>query len=61
MLTLLIGLGSQLALKAAVVLLLAHGLYKGALFLVAGALDHETGTRDVTQLGGLFPKMRLTA
>jgi multicomponent Na+:H+ antiporter subunit A len=31
------------------------------LFLVAGALDHETGTRDVTQLGGLFPKMRLTA
>lgn len=61
MLTLLIGLGSQLALKATVVLLLAHGLYKGALFLVAGALDHETGTRDVTQLGGLFPKMRLTA
>jgi multicomponent Na+:H+ antiporter subunit A len=61
MLTLLIGLGSQLALEAAIVLLLAHGLYKGALFLVAGALDHETGTRDVTQLGGLFPKMRLTA
>jgi multicomponent Na+:H+ antiporter subunit A len=61
MLTLLIGLGSQFALKAAVVLLLAHGLYKGALFLVAGALDHETGTRDIRQLGGLFPKMRLTA
>lgn len=61
MLTLLIGLGSEYALEAAVVLLLAHGLYKGALFLVAGALDHETGTRDVTQLGGLFPKMKLTA
>ena len=60
MLTLLIGLGSHHALEAAVVLLLAHGLYKGALFLVAGALDHETGTRDVTQLGGLFPKMKLT-
>jgi multicomponent Na+:H+ antiporter subunit A len=61
MLTMLIGLGSEHALEAAVVLLLAHGLYKGALFLVAGALDHETGTRDVTQLGGLFQKMRLTA
>jgi multicomponent Na+:H+ antiporter subunit A len=61
MLTMLIGLGSHHALEAAIVLLLAHGLYKGALFLVAGALDHETGTRDITQLGGLFPKMRLTA
>jgi multicomponent Na+:H+ antiporter subunit A len=61
MLTLLIGLGSPHALQAAVVLLLAHGLYKGALFLVAGALDHETGTRNITQLGGLFPVMKLTA
>jgi multicomponent Na+:H+ antiporter subunit A len=61
MLTLLIGLGSPHALEAAVVLLLAHGLYKGALFLVAGALDHETGTRDITQLGGLLPVMKLTA
>jgi multicomponent Na+:H+ antiporter subunit A len=61
MLTMLIGLPSHYAIEAAVVLLLAHSLYKGALFLVAGVLDHETGTRDVTQLGGLFPKMRLTA
>jgi multicomponent Na+:H+ antiporter subunit A len=61
MLTLLIGLGSPHALQAAVVLLLAHGLYKGTLFLVAGALDHETGTRDITQLGGLFPVMKLTS
>lgn len=60
MLTLLIGLGSSHALEAAVVLLLAHGLYKGALFLVAGALDHETGTRDVTRLGGLFSRMKIT-
>lgn len=61
MLTLLIGLGTPLALKAAMVLLIAHGLYKGALFLVAGIVDHETGTRDVTRLGGLWSKMRLTA
>lgn len=61
MLTLLIGLGSPYALEAAVILLLAHALYKGTLFLVAGIIDHETGTRDVRQLGGLFPAMRLTA
>ena len=53
MLTLLIGLGTALALEAAMTALLAHALYKGALFLVAGAIDHETGTRDVRQLGGL--------
>ena len=61
MLTLLIGLGSPHALQAVVVLLLAHSLYKGTLFLVVGALDHETGTREIAQLGGLFPVMRLTA
>jgi multicomponent Na+:H+ antiporter subunit A len=53
MLTMLIGLGTPLALEAAMAALLAHALYKGALFLVAGAIDHETGTRDVRQLGGL--------
>ncbi len=53
MLTMLIGLGTALALEAAMVALLAHALYKGALFLVAGAIDHETGTRDVRQLGDL--------
>jgi multicomponent Na+:H+ antiporter subunit A len=60
MLTMLIGLGSALALQAAVILLLAHALYKGTLFLVAGAIDHATGTRDVTHLGGLFRAMPVT-
>ncbi|RJP53816.1 MAG: putative monovalent cation/H+ antiporter subunit A [Anaerolineaceae bacterium] len=60
-LTMLIGLGTPRALEAVAVLLLAHALYKGALFLVAGALDHETGTRDVTKLGGLFRAMPVTA
>jgi len=60
-LTMLIGLGTSLALEAAVVLLLAHALYKGALFLVAGALDHEAGTREITRLGGLRRAMPLTA
>lgn len=61
MLTLMIGLGTSYALVAAMVLLVAHALYKGALFLVAGILDHETGTRDITLLGGLRRVLPFTA
>jgi multicomponent Na+:H+ antiporter subunit A len=53
MLIMLLGIGTTLAAKAAMTLLIAHSLYKGALFLVAGSIDHATGTRDVTRLGGL--------
>jgi multicomponent Na+:H+ antiporter subunit A len=60
-LTLLLGLGGSLAVQAAMAYLLGHALYKGTLFLVAGALDHETGTRDVDSLGGLGRVMPLTA
>jgi multicomponent Na+:H+ antiporter subunit A len=60
-LTLLIGLGSAGAVTAAMVFLLAHALYKGALFMVAGAIDHETATRDVEKLGGLRRAMPITA
>jgi multicomponent Na+:H+ antiporter subunit A len=56
-----LGIGTQEAVKGAVVFLLAHALYKGALFLVAGAVDHETGTRNVKQLGGLGRAMPITA
>jgi multicomponent Na+:H+ antiporter subunit A len=52
-LTMLLGIGSNLAIKAFFIFLVAHSLYKGTLFLVAGTLDHETGTRDVSILGGL--------
>jgi multicomponent Na+:H+ antiporter subunit A len=47
--------------NAAIVFLLAHALYKGALFMIAGAVDHETGTRDVELLGGLKRAMPRTA
>jgi multicomponent Na+:H+ antiporter subunit A len=60
-LVLLLGLGSTYAVTGAIVFLLAHALYKGALFMVAGAVDHETGTRDVDQLGGLRRVMPVTA
>jgi multicomponent Na+:H+ antiporter subunit A len=61
MLTLLLGLGESLAIQAAMAYLLGHAIYKGALFLVAGAVDHSTGTRDVNRLGGLGRAMPITA
>jgi multicomponent Na+:H+ antiporter subunit A len=53
MLVFLLGIGSEQALIAATVFILVHALYKAGLFLVAGVIDHETGTRDVTKLYGL--------
>ena len=49
------------AVTAALVYLVAHACYKGALFLVAGAIDHETGTRDLQRLSGLSRFMPITA
>jgi multicomponent Na+:H+ antiporter subunit A len=60
-LTMLLGVGTREAVIAALVYLVAHAGYKGALFLVAGIIDHETGTRDVTALSGLRRAMPLTA
>ena len=60
-LMMLLGIGSPLAIKAFFIYLIAHSLYKGTLFLVAGTLDHETGTRDVRLLGGLRHRMPMTA
>ena len=50
-LTLLIGLSFELSIKAAVVFVVVHALYKAALFLIAGSVEHATGTRDLRQLG----------
>ena len=61
LLTMLFGIGTEAAVTAAFFYLLAHACYKGALFLVAGTLEHETGTRDVMQLGGLRSAMPSTA
>ncbi|MDZ7291321.1 MAG: putative monovalent cation/H+ antiporter subunit A [candidate division KSB1 bacterium] len=60
-LMMLLGLNTSLATKAAVVFLLVHSLYKGALFMIAGAIDHETGTREVDALSGLIKIMPITA
>jgi hypothetical protein len=52
-LTLFIGAGSSDAIKAAMMFLVVHSLYKAALFLMIGLVDHETGTREVDKLRGL--------
>ncbi|MFN3649909.1 MAG: hydrogen gas-evolving membrane-bound hydrogenase subunit E [Armatimonadota bacterium] len=61
MLVFLLGIGSPVAVQAAMVLTLAHALYKAALFMVAGAIEHGTGTRDADRLGGLRRAMPYTA
>ncbi|SOC35484.1 multisubunit sodium/proton antiporter MrpA subunit [Rhizobium subbaraonis] len=60
LLVMLTGFGSEHAAAAAALYLVAHSLFKGALFMVAGLVDHETGTRDITRLGGLGRAMPLT-
>lgn len=56
----MIGQDMQIAFKALVIGILAHALYKSALFMVVGIVDHETGTRDLRRLGGLKRSMPYT-
>jgi multicomponent Na+:H+ antiporter subunit A len=60
LLVMLTGFGTEKAIEGAVLYLVAHSLFKGALFMVAGNVDHEAGTRDVTKLGGLLAAMPIT-
>ncbi|MEM8663807.1 MAG: proton-conducting transporter membrane subunit, partial [Pseudomonadota bacterium] len=60
LLVMLTGVGTDYAIAGAVLYLVAHALFKGGLFMVAGAIDHETGTRDIRLLGGLLTKMPIT-
>ena len=49
---LLFGVGDYHIAEAGIVLLLAHGAFKAALFMVVGIVDHQTGTRDIRDLHG---------
>ena len=49
----LLGIGNEYALYAAVTFILVHALYKAALFLVTGIVDHAVHTRDISQISGL--------
>jgi multicomponent Na+:H+ antiporter subunit A len=52
-LTMQIGLGGKYGAEGVATNILAHALYKSALFMLAGVIDHECGTRDLRRLGGL--------
>jgi len=56
-----LGIGTPLAIAAALLHCLNHSLFKGGLFLAAGSVQHATGTRDMNQLGGLARKMPQTS
>jgi len=59
-LTMFLGGQTTPTLTAATTFLLVHALYKASLFLAAGSIDHETGTRLLDRLGGLWRAMPLT-
>ena len=57
----LLGMATPLAAVAAVFHILNHATFKAALFMSAGSVDHEAGTRDIRRLGGLLTLMPITA
>jgi multicomponent K+:H+ antiporter subunit A len=60
LITLLLGLDSPLASVAAVFHMMNHATFKASAFMAAGVIDHETGTRDLGKLHGLFRAMPIT-
>ncbi|KRW97959.1 monovalent cation/H+ antiporter subunit A [Paracoccus sp. MKU1] len=61
LITALAGIGSPFALIAAVFHIVNHAVFKASLFMAAGIIDHETGTRDMRRLSGLARVMPVTA
>ncbi|MEP6589076.1 MAG: monovalent cation/H+ antiporter subunit A, partial [Polaromonas sp.] len=61
LITLLLGLNSPLAAVAAVFHIMNHATFKASLFMAAGIVDHESGTRDIRRLSGLRTMMPVTA
>ncbi|WP_058307311.1 Na+/H+ antiporter subunit A [Gracilibacillus massiliensis] len=57
----MLGFGTKAAIFAAVFHILNHATFKGSLFMIAGIVDHETGTRDIRRLGGLVTLMPISA
>lgn len=57
----MLGFGTEIAIFAAVFHILSHATFKGSLFMVAGIVDLQTGTRDIRKLGKLFSLMPITA
>src|SRR5690554_3450444 len=60
LITALIGMGTPLAMVAAIFHILNHATFKASLFMAAGIIDHESGTRDMRLLRGLRHMMPIT-
>ena len=60
LITLLLGIGTPLAAVAALFHIMNHATFKASLFMAAGIIDHEAGTRDMRRLGGLWRFMPYT-
>ncbi len=55
-----IGIGTPFAIAAAIVHTAAHALFKSSLFMIIGVIDHQTGTRDIRELGSIWRRMPWT-
>lgn len=55
-----IGVGTPFAISAALVHTAAHALFKSSLFMIAGVVDHQAGSRDIRRLGPLWRQMPFT-
>jgi multicomponent K+:H+ antiporter subunit A len=60
LITLLFGMGSPLSAVAGVFHVINHATFKASLFMAAGIIDHETGTRDMRRINGLWRYMPFT-
>ena len=58
--TMLFGLDTKMAVVAGVFHILNHATFKASLFMSAGIIDHETGSRDMRRLNGLWKSMPVT-
>ncbi|HQS97242.1 MAG: monovalent cation/H+ antiporter subunit A [Novosphingobium sp. 17-62-19] len=61
LLVMLLGFSAKMAVVGAVLHIINHAAFKAALFMSAGIVDHEAGTRDIRKLGGLAKVMPITA
>ncbi|MFC3033759.1 monovalent cation/H+ antiporter subunit A [Pseudoalteromonas fenneropenaei] len=61
LITLLLGLDTELATVAAIFHIINHATFKASLFMATGIIDHETGTRDMRKLNGMWQFMPYTA
>ncbi len=61
LITVLFGIGTPLAAVAGVFHIINHAIFKASLFMAAGIIDHETGTRDMRRINGLWKFMPYTA